>query len=321
MGLPTESSLTRALTADEIETFERDGVVKLSGIYPKQWVDALRDILDGVFAREVASGRETEAQGTSTDGARMDIVEYATAAKQQRSDIDISADGSAAAPMNGRSLVETDVSIWSEPMRDHNLNGPLPELVAGLTRSSKVNFYSDQLFMKEPGSRVRTPFHQDQPYFLLKGDKVAVCWVPVDRVDRENGAMAYVRGSHRWDKLFIPSDFVSRTESFPEFGDMSHQGLDQMPVIEGHEDEFDTVYFDVEPGDVIVHHWGTLHGSSGNVSANRVRRAASVRYAGDDCTYYQRPSSPEPFRNTTGLVNGDRLEKAERFPIVWPRSG
>ena len=166
---------------------------------------------------------------------------------------------------------------------------------------------------------MRTPFHQDKPYFLLQGDKVAVCWVPVDRVDRKNGAMAYVRGSHRWGKTFIPSDFISRTESLLELGEMSHDGLEPMPVIEGQEAEFDIVYFDAEPGDVIVHHWATIHGSSGNVSSNRVRRAASVRYAGDDCSYYQRPSSPESFRNATGLADGDALEKAERFPIVWPR--
>ena len=72
-----------------------------------------------------------------------------------------------------------------------------------------------------------------------------------------------------------------------------------------------------KPGDVIVHHWATLHGSAGNVSASRVRRAASVRYAGDDCTYYQSSTSLDPFRFSTGLVDGDALEKAERFPIVW----
>ena len=70
---------------------------------------------------------------------------------------------------------------------------------------------------------------------------------------------------------------------------------------------------------MIVHHWATLHGSSGNVSAGRIRRAASVRYAGDGCSYYRRASSPEPYRNTLELSDGDPLEKAERFPIVWPR--
>lgn len=312
-------ALSRPITDAEVEAYERDGVVHLRGVYPGAWVDTLRSALDEVFARDVSLSGEILMAGQSDEGARMDVVLLAELATKVRPGIDVSADGDSAAAMSGRAIIETDVSIWSDKMRSHNTDGPLPEVVARLTRSGKVNFYSDQLFLKEPGSRVRTPFHQDKPYFLLQGEKVAVCWVPVDRVDRENGAMGYVRGSHRWGKTFIPSDFVSRTESFPEFEGMSHDGLEAMPVIEGHEEDFDVVYFDAEPGDVIVHHWATLHGSSGNVSAKRTRRAASVRYAGEDCTFYQRKSSPEPYRHTVGLVDGDALEKAERFPVVWPR--
>jgi ectoine hydroxylase-related dioxygenase (phytanoyl-CoA dioxygenase family) len=110
------------------------------------------------------------------------------------------------------------------------------------------------------------------------------------------------------------------TKMRPEIAGMSHDGLEAMPVIEGHKGNFDVVYFDAERGDVIVHHWATLHGSCRNVSAKRTRRAASVRYAGEDCTFYHRKSSPEPYRHTVGLVDGDALEKAERFPIVWPRA-
>lgn len=80
----------------------------------------------------------------------------------------------------------------------------------------------------------------------------------------------------------------------------------------------ETRHFDAEPGDVIVHHWATLHGSRGNVSANRQRRAAAIRYACDGCHYYARPSSPEPFRKTIDLEDGAVLESHVRFPVVWP---
>ena len=68
----------------------------------------------------------------------------------------------------------------------------LPEIVAALTASSQVVLYSDQLFLKEAGSRVMTPWHQDKPYWVMEGEKVAVCWVPVDVVTIESGAMGYV---------------------------------------------------------------------------------------------------------------------------------
>ena len=59
----------------------------------------------------------------------------------------------------------------------------------------------------------------------------------------------------------------------------------------------------------------TLHGSLGNISADRLRRAASVRFADDDVTFHKRASSPEPFRNTVGLDDGDDLDDVES--LVW----
>ena len=218
----------------------------------------------------------------------------------------------------GASYVETDAAHWHEGARAHHLEGPLPEILASLTGSSTINFYSDQLFYKGAGSLVKTPFHQDKPYFLVDGGDVAVAWVTVDVVDAENGAMGYVKGSHLWGKTFKPSDFRTDTGTFPEVGGIDFTGLDTLDHTMLNADVI--TYFDAEPGDVIVHHWATLHGSRGNVSATRVRRAASVRYALEGCRYFQRPSSPEPFRRTVGLRNGDRLESSPRFPIVWPRA-
>ena len=80
------------------------------------------------------------------------------------------------------------------------------------------------------------------------------------------------------------------------------------------------VQWAVDGADAVhVHHWATLHGSRGNRSATRTRRAASIRYALDGCFFYKRPSSPEPFRNTVGIADGAPLESAPRFPVVWPR--
>ncbi len=164
---------------------------------------------------------------------------------------------------------------------------------------------------------MRTPFHQDEPYFLVQGE-VAVAWVPVDVVGPSNGPMGYVKGSHRWGRVFKPSDFITDTGTFHEVDGIDHSALDLMPPISP--DTHDVVYFDARPGDVIVHHWSTIHGAAGNVSATATRRAASIRYALGGSTYYQRPSSPEPFRHSLNLRDGEPLENADRFPIVWPRS-
>ena len=115
---------------------------------------------------------------------------------------------------------------------------------------------------------------------------MAVCWVPVDTVGADNGPMGYVRGSHRWGRTFKPSDFVTETGTFPERDGIDLSGLDVLPPVDP--DDPALVYLEAEPGDVIVHHWATVHGSAGNTSATATRRAASVRYALDGCTWYQR---------------------------------
>ncbi len=162
-------------------------------------------------------------------------------------------------------------------------------------------------------------FHQDEPYFLVEGGDVTVCWVPVDRVTATNGAMGYLRGSHRWNRLFEPSDFVTERGTFPERDGIDLTGLEVLPPVSADDDRL--VYFDAQPGDVIVHHWATIHGSAGNTSTTAQRRAASVRYACDGCRFHRRPSSPEPFRFMVDLDEGDPLEKSDRFPVVWPRPG
>ncbi len=314
--VPAQRRPLRSVTEEEKRTFERDGVVHLAGIYPPDWVAFLDLQLADVFDRRPERTMEQRSvTGHSVDGIRVDMVALVNGLKQAHPDAVLAVDGDGA--LTGRSIVETDAAFWHRGLRRHNIDGPLPEIVAALTASEQVNFSSDQLFLKEAGSRVRTPFHQDKPYFMVDGGDVAVCWVPVDTVTEENGPMGYVIGSHRWGKIYKPSDFVTDRGTFPERDGIDLTGLDDLPPISA--DEHELRFFEAEPGDVIVHHWATVHGSAGNVSVSAKRRAASVRYACEGCTFYHRKSSPEPFRFTVDLADGDPLESDERFPIVWPR--
>jgi ectoine hydroxylase-related dioxygenase (phytanoyl-CoA dioxygenase family) len=196
-------------------------------------------------------------------------------------------------------------------IRELALSSPLPALAGQLFGSTKVNFVFDQVFIKEPGALSRTAFHQDQGYFKVDGQQVATFWTAVEPVDEMNGRMGYVRGSHRWG-MHAPNMFVSQITG------ESH-GLDQLPDIEGHEDDFDVVYFDVAPGDVIVHDYRTVHGSRGNITTDRVRRAAAIRYAGDDVTFLDRPSARGEFPVDPNVGDGDPLD-SETFPVVWRSS-
>ncbi len=187
---------------------------------------------------------------------------------------------------------------------------PLPELAAQLFASNKVNFLFDQIFIKQPGANTRTAFHQDWGYFHVDGEQVASFWTAAEPVAKENGGMGYVRGSHNWD-LHSPNAFISQLTT-------ADNGLPSLPDIEGNESDYDIVYFDVEPGDVIVHNYRTAHGSRGNTSAVHPRRAVSLRFAGDDATALRRASAPEEFPIDPSLQDGDPLD-SDTYPVVWPR--
>jgi ectoine hydroxylase-related dioxygenase (phytanoyl-CoA dioxygenase family) len=51
-------------------------------------------------------------------------------------------------------------------------------------RSRSVRLYHDHMLTKEPGTRARTPWHQDQPYYNVDGRQNVSFWIPVDPVRR-----------------------------------------------------------------------------------------------------------------------------------------
>ena len=74
--------------------------------------------------------------------------------------------------------------------------------------------------------------------------------------------------------------------------------------------------WDLEPGDAILFHALVLHGSRGNNSAVRKRRALTTRWCGDDVVY-QPIGRQMPILWKHGLESGDPLS-GRIFPQVFP---
>jgi len=227
-------------------------------------------------------------------------------------------DDARARQMAGRGRFLSIVGGWTvnDGIRRLALESPLGYVAGRLFGARKVNFYDDQLLTKEPGTREYTAFHTDEPYYHLRGDQVSSMWVSPDVVTKDSGAMQYVRGSHRWPSFFKPNAFVTQA-SLDSLGvaDIEEHQI-PLPDIEGHRDEYDIVTIPSEPGDVIVHHSRLVHGSGPNYTADSARRAASLRYAGDDVTYWFHRSAPPQPHHRHSLANGDPID-CEQFPVVW----
>lgn len=312
--------LCRPITEDEVKTYQNLGVVLLRGVFDLQAINALRGAIDrsvktlgesksGYDFTELARAYENqdEAVIAANSGGQHNIGAIVGYLRHQNASLlrDQQADG------GGHFYVDTDLSARIREIRSFSMSQAAGEIAAALLKSDQVRLFGDQLFVKEPGTRERTAFHQDASFFPIDGEQCCVFWIPVDPVTEEIGAMQYVRGSHRSHTVFKPNVFVSQTE-LP-----GSEGV-RLPDIEGNPDLYDIVSFDVEPGDIIVHHYRTIHGAGGNRSRYQVRRALSVRYCGDDIRGVERPWVPSRPDINTNVKPGEAISGPD-FPVVWQR--
>lgn len=163
---------------------------------------------------------------------------------------------------------------------------PLALLAQRLMGSREVRLYHDHLLVKEPGTRQKTPWHQDQPYYNIDGMQNVSMWIPVDPVPRAS-TLEFVAGSHQGPWL-MPRTFMDhQAKWFPE------GSLADLPDIEGARERFPILGWDIAPGDFVCFHMLTLHASAG-VDGNQRRRVFSLRFLGDDIRHAPRRWKTSP---------------------------
>jgi len=205
-----------------------------------------------------------------------------------------------------------DFCNWSENphYRRFIFESPLAEVAARLTGSARVRLYHDHMLTKEPGTRQRTPWHQDQPYYNIEGRQNVSFWIPVDPVSRAS-TLEFVGGSHLGPWL-MPRAFMSNEAKwFPE------GSLADLPDIEAQRSNYRILGWALEPGDVVAFQMLTLHAAAG-VEAGRRRRVFSLRLVGDDIRHAPRPwvTSPAFPGLEKELPAGAPLDHP-LFPVLW----
>ena len=266
----------REISESEIEAFEQDGAILLSGMLDDEWIGSLADAIERDIAKPGPGyhGYETE------DG-------------------------------KGQFHGNFDVRLGDPAFQHYCEDSPLPALAAKLMGANKVNLFYDQLFVKEPGTNAPTPWHNDQPYWPVKGSQVMSFWLALDPVTLESGAVEFVRGSHKWDRWFQPESF-SKKSAF-QYG--KNPDYEPMIDVEAGRAGHDIFHFDMIPGDLIAFHAMTLHGSGGNTRSDRRRRGFAVRYTGDDAVYDPRTGT-NPGISNPDISPGEPMD-SERYPVVW----
>lgn len=188
---------------------------------------------------------------------------------------------------------------------------PAARIAAELTGSSTIRLYHDHVLVKEPGTRQRTPWHQDQPYYNVDGRQNASMWFPVDPVPRES-TLEFVAGTHR-GPWYMPRTFLDeRAAWFPE------GSLAEMPDFASDPERWRVIGWELEPGDAVFFDMLTVHGAGGASPMHR-RRVLSVRFLGDDMVHAPRDwvTSP-PFPGLADQLPPGAPLDHPLFPILFP---
>jgi hypothetical protein len=143
-------------------------------------------------------------------------------------------------------------------------------------------------YFKPPGARGQA-LHQDNFYLRVEPGTCVAAWVACDDIDRENGGLEVVPGTHRMD-VFCPEEADAEVSFAREYVPPP-PGLSPVPV-------------DMAPGDVLFFNGSLVHGSGPNRSACRFRRSYIGHYVGRSTEriggYYR-----------TLAMNGDRVPLPE----------
>ncbi len=259
------------ITLSDIEAFQRDGVVLVRGLF----ADHVEQLRAGV-ERNMADPGPYASNNDKAGETGLFFDDYC----------------------NWERIPE-----FTETIR----TSPAAEVAADLMQSDTVQLFHDHVLVKEPGTSMATPWHQDGPYYFVEGQQTISFWSPLDRVT--TASLRCVAGSHAWDKPVLPTRWAK--------GDAFFDPAPYMPVPDPEAEGMDIREWDMEPGDAVAFSYGTLHGARGNTSGSR-RRAFSLRLVGDDARYTERPGPTSPPFPDHGMTQGQRLRE-DWFPMLLKR--
>lgn len=255
---------------DHVDQFQRDGVV----------------LIKGLFAQHVETLRRGVEQNIEAPGP------YAS--------------NNDKAGERGRFF--DDYCNWQriDAFREVIESADVAQAAAQLMQSETVQLFHDHVLVKEPGTSMATPWHQDGPYYFVQGQQTVSFWSPLDPVT--DASLRCVAGSHLWEKPVLPTRWAK--------GDAFFDPAPYMAVPDPDAEGMDIREWPMEPGDAVAFNYGILHGARGNTSTAR-RRAFSLRLLGDDARYTQRPGPTSPPFPGHDMVQGQKL-RTDWFPMLLP---
>lgn len=153
---------THQISLEQIQEFERNGVVCLKRVLDNIWIERMRIAIERNLFNSVGVRGSEKLQNH----------------------------------------VAHDYGLWlrDADFRTLVFESSLASVAAQILKSQKINFLSDGFFVKKLTANSRVGWHNDKPYWPVQGWQCCKIWLTLDQATKENGRLEYIKGSHLWNK-------------------------------------------------------------------------------------------------------------------------
>lgn len=274
----------RSLSPEQIDAYDRDGVVLVRNSVAPEWIERLNALIEAIVA--------SPSRWASDSGEQV-------------------------AGQQGRALDERYLWRENEGVRRFVFDSGVANLVGQAMQTKTLRFYFDHWFVKEPGTNNETPWHQDAPYWPFTGRQIASVWLALSPVDRDASGLELIKGSHKWNKTFKPKPFVKTDPKTDWIRKAESAPGEEIPDIDNHRDTYDIFSEPMNPGDGLIFSAWMVHAAPNNRSTRR-RAAVSTRWLGDDVRWNPHSQAdPTVRQEDVSMQPGELATDDDRFPVAW----
>lgn len=167
-------------------------------------------------------------------------------------------------------------------------------IAAELIGCERVRVFHDHLIAKPPRGGDTIPWHRDLPNLPVAEPRAVSCWLALDDVSSESGAMRFMPGGHK-EPVTRSIDFLNEAKTWGARA-------------------AEAVAVPVRAGSAIFHHCLSWHSSPPNTT-RRWRRAYIVIYLDATCTFDPSRAAWHPVANRVTVPAGAVFNE-DAFPTL-----
>ena len=275
--------MSQILNANEIKEFNKNGSILLKSKFDKKWIEKLK-----VGINKAKANPSPRFTNHTKDKNLPSYLE--------------------------------DFWTWNlhKEFTDFVYSSPAAKIASELLEAKKINLVMDNWFFREAGSKSKPPFHHDISYFDFDGS-MCVLWLPLEPVKKQDG-IAWVKGSHLWDRLFLRTRFNDGHQVDGIAGEVNGKKYEITPDILKNKSDYEFLEWDLELGDCVFFDIRALHGALHETTPSTDINRFTLRMAKENSKIIYRGDWAREERaimEANGYKNGDNLS-GNMFPKLWP---